>query len=134
MTISKTADHILSHPYFAEACERVLEGNASDMRILLIDLMAHVAVTQNSLDARVYMKKRENTYPNINSSIREMACSCDLFFHLPMPRANMQLALELNKTDKSQLEFNIPIDGANRRISSDGCMVVLMSQEAQIAL
>jgi hypothetical protein len=125
MTISKTADHILSHPYFAEACELVLDGNSSDMRILLIDLMAHVAITQNSLDARVYMKRRDSTYPNINSSIREMACSCDLFFHLPMPRLNQQLAFELNKQDKSQMELPL--------LSSE-CMVVAMSQETQIAL
>lgn len=123
MTISKTADHILGHPYFAEACERVLDGNSSDMRILLIDLMAHVAISQNSLDARVYMKHREYTYPNINSAIREMACSCDLFFHLPMPRANQQLALELNKISETQLELPLA-----------ECMVVLMNTESQMAL
>ena len=85
MTIAATADRIMDHPYFRSAVAAFMDGSRGDLRILLIDLMAHVALQQNALDARAYnLRKREN-YPDIYQAIKEKGAGCDLSFKMPVP-------------------------------------------------
>jgi len=86
MTISQTAENLLEHPYFRQACRDLLAGNRKDMKILLIDLMSQVSERQNEIDAKAAnAAKFYVTNHMIKAAVKEKVFQCNLTLSLPIP-------------------------------------------------
>lgn len=87
MTISQTAAYITEHPAFGEVC-----ADKHEMRLFLIDLMAHVSMEQNRIDHRAWKMKRSDNHPGISAALKAACCEVVLGFRLPTEIVNKAAA------------------------------------------